>query len=62
MSGPVLIAIDSDAEALRALDAALCGRYAQDYRVECTPSALDTLALLEQLAADHEDVALGARR
>ena len=58
MSGPVIIAIDSDPEALRDLDAALCSRYREDYRIECTRSPNEALALMERLAAGHEDVAL----
>jgi thioredoxin reductase (NADPH) len=33
-------------------------RYGRDYRVECIRSASEALALLEQLAAENEDVAL----
>ncbi|MGZ8752859.1 MAG: FAD-dependent oxidoreductase [Acidimicrobiia bacterium] len=58
MSTPVLIAIDSDADALRDIEATLRDRYGRDYRVECTRSPHEALALLEQLAAETEDVAL----
>jgi thioredoxin reductase (NADPH) len=58
MSAPVLLAVDSDPDALRDLNAALCSRYREDYRIECTGSPEDALALMERLAAAHEDVAL----
>jgi thioredoxin reductase (NADPH) len=58
MSNPVLMAIDGDPDALRDINDTLCDRYGRDYRVECTRSPAEALALLEQLAADHEDVAL----
>jgi thioredoxin reductase (NADPH) len=54
----VLIAIDSDADALRDIELTLRDRYGRDYRVECTRSPHEALALLEQLAAENEDVAL----
>ncbi len=55
---PVILAIDSDAEALGKVDATLRSRYAHDYRVECLRSPRDALARLEQLGAAHEAVAL----
>ncbi len=58
MSLPAIVAIESDPEAMRLVDASLCDRYGRDYRVECTTSADDARALLEQLAAEEADVAL----
>ena len=58
MPGPVILAVDGDADALSDLDATLRSRYAQDYRVECLRSPHEALARLEQLAAGHEEVAL----
>jgi thioredoxin reductase (NADPH) len=55
---PVILAIDSDADALSEIDATLCGRYGQDYCVECIRSPHEALTRLEQLAAEHHDVAL----
>jgi hypothetical protein len=55
MSTPVLIAIDSDADAMRDIEATLCDRYGRDYRVECTRSPNEALALLEQLALFEAD-------
>jgi thioredoxin reductase (NADPH) len=58
MAVPALVAIDSDADALRDIETTLRSRYAQDYRIECTRSPHEALALLEQLAEADEDVAL----
>jgi thioredoxin reductase (NADPH) len=58
MPDPVLVAVDGDADALRDIEATLCDRYGRDYRVECTRSPQNALALLEQLAAAGDDVAL----
>ncbi len=58
MSNPVLIAVDSDPDALNEIQEALCDRYGRDYRVECIASPGEALALMEQLATAHDDVAL----
>ena len=59
MSVPVIVAIESDPDAVaRRSTTSLCDRYGRDYRVECMTSADDARALLEQLAAEHADVAL----
>ncbi len=58
MAGPVLLAVDSDADTLRDVEQELCDRYARHYRVICLPSALEARARLEQSAAAGEDVAL----
>jgi len=58
MALPVILAVDSDADALRMIDDTLRDRYGRDYRVECTGTPDDARSLLERLAADDADVAL----
>jgi thioredoxin reductase (NADPH) len=58
MSGPVLIAVDEDAGALRDVERELRDRYARHYRVICMRSPHEALACLEDLAAEDEQVAL----
>jgi thioredoxin reductase (NADPH) len=58
MSGPVLIAVDEDADALREIERALRSRYADDYRVVCMQSSDQALAGLEDLAAAGDEVAV----
>jgi thioredoxin reductase (NADPH) len=58
MLGPLIMAIDRDADDLRNMESTLRSRYAQDYRIVCTRSPQEAFALLEQLAAVNEDVAL----
>jgi thioredoxin reductase (NADPH) len=58
MSGPVLVAVDDDAGALRDVERELRDRYARHYRVMCMRSPHEALACLESLAADGEQVAL----
>ena len=58
MSAPVIVAIESDPDALRRIDDTLRDRYGRDYRIECTGSTPAAGALLERLAADDADVAL----
>ncbi len=59
MPRPVLLAVDDDPEALRAVEAELRERYARDYAVVCEGSCAEAaLRTLEQLATDGEDVAL----
>ena len=58
MSDPVLIAVDDDADALRDIEQTLRDRYGRHYRIECTGSPHEARALLEELAAADEDVAL----
>jgi thioredoxin reductase (NADPH) len=55
---PVLVAVDDDAESLRAVETQLRERYAHDYDVVCESSAGSALAMLESLAADATEVAL----
>ena len=58
MSDPVLLAVDDDADALLDIEETLRDRYGRHYRVECFRSPLEARALLEELAAANEDVAL----
>src|ERR1700751_3140202 len=58
MSGPALVAVDDDAGALRDVERELRDRYARHYRVMCMRSPHESLACLESLAADGEQVAL----
>src|SRR6201987_2659497 len=58
MSGPVLVAVDEDAGVIRDVERELRDRYARHYRVVCIRSPREVLALLEELAADGEQVAL----
>ena len=58
MSGPVLVAVDEDADVMRDVERELRDRYARHYRVVCIRSSREVLALLEELAADGEQVAL----
>ena len=58
MPGPVLLAVDEDAGALRDVERELCDRYARHYRVICMRSPHEALASLEELAAAGEQVAL----
>lgn len=58
MSGPVLVAVDEDAGALRDVERELRDRYARHYRVMCMRSSHEARACLEDLAAAGEEVAL----
>jgi len=58
MPGPVLVAVDEDAAALRDVERELRDRYARHYRVVCMRSSQEALACLEDLAANGEPVAL----
>jgi thioredoxin reductase (NADPH) len=58
MAGPVLVAVDEDAGALRDVERELCDRYARHYRVMCMRSSHEARACLEDLAAAGEEVAL----
>jgi thioredoxin reductase (NADPH) len=58
MSGPVLVAVDEGAGALRDVERELRDRYARHYRVMCMRSPREVLARLEELAAEGEQVAL----
>jgi thioredoxin reductase (NADPH) len=58
MPGPVLVAVEEDAGALRDVEQELRSRYARDYRVMCMRSSHEARACLEDLAAAGEEVAL----
>jgi thioredoxin reductase (NADPH) len=58
MSGPVLVAVDEDADALRDVERELRDRYARHYRVMCRRSSHEARARLEELAATGQEVAL----
>ena len=57
-SGPVLLVVDDDEEALANVGRQLRGRYGGDYRVVCESSAEAAAGALEGFAADREDVAV----
>jgi thioredoxin reductase (NADPH) len=58
MTGPVLLAVEENAAALRSIEQELRDRYARHYRVNCTQSAEEARAWLRDLAAAGEQVAL----
>jgi thioredoxin reductase (NADPH) len=58
MPGPVLVAVDEDAGALRDVERELRDRYSRHYRVVCMRSPHEARACLEDLAAAGEEVAL----
>jgi thioredoxin reductase (NADPH) len=58
MSGPVLVAVDENADALGDVERELRDRYARHYRVMCMRSPHEARACLEDLATGGEDVAL----
>jgi ActR/RegA family two-component response regulator len=58
MSGPLLVAVDDDPDLLRDVERELRNRYAADYRVRCVGSASEGRAMLQELAAAGEEVAL----
>lgn len=55
---PVLLAVDEDETALRAVEREMIDRYSRSYRVVCVTSAQEAMAELEALRAAGEDVAL----
>src|SRR5262245_10471851 len=58
MPGPVLLAVDADREALRAVAEELRHRYSRDYTVLCEASPDAALSRLEKLAEEETQVAL----
>ncbi len=58
MSRPVLFVIDDDAGVMRTLQDDLGRRFGQDFRVIGESSAAAGLAVLRELAGEHEPVAL----
>ena len=62
MPGPVLVAVDEDADLLSAVEAELLDRYARDYTVICERSAEGALATLYKLAGGRRRGGARARR
>jgi thioredoxin reductase (NADPH) len=58
VSAPLLVAVDDDPDLRRDVERELVNRYASDYRVCCLSSPREALAMLEDLAAAGEQVAL----
>ena len=58
MAGPVLLAVEDDAETLREIERELLDRYARHYRVRCLQSPTEAQAWLAELASAGESVAL----
>src|SRR5687768_5873417 len=58
MSDPVLLVVDEDPDAQRAVERELRDRYGRHYRIECLGAADEARQLLEDLAVAEEDVAL----
>jgi thioredoxin reductase (NADPH) len=58
MPGPVLLAVEEDADSLRRVRGELSKRYADDYTVICESSAEAALARLYDLRSEGADVAL----
>jgi thioredoxin reductase (NADPH) len=58
MTGPVLLAVDDDPEALRAVEGELRERYSRDYTVLCEGSCHGALETLERLRDEGQPVAL----
>jgi thioredoxin reductase (NADPH) len=58
MNGPLLLAVDDDPALLSDVERELRNRYEKDYRVRFLSSPTEALALLEELAAAGDDVAL----
>ncbi|QUH05386.1 FAD-dependent oxidoreductase [Saccharopolyspora erythraea] len=58
MSGAVLVAVDEDPDALRAVERELRERYARHYRVLCVRSSHEARGYLDDLAATDDEVAL----
>jgi thioredoxin reductase (NADPH) len=58
MADPVLLAVDADPAALGDVERELRARYASNYRVVCTRSHDEALAILTRLSDAGEDVAL----
>ena len=58
MVGPVLLAVEEDADTLLSIEQELRDRYGRHYRVGCLGSATEALTWLAELATAGEDVAL----
>jgi thioredoxin reductase (NADPH) len=57
-AGPVVLAVDDDAEALTRLESELTHRYGSHYRVLCERSPLSALAALDSMRDDGVEVAI----
>ena len=58
MTGPALVAVDEDPDALREVERELLDRYARHYRVISMRTSDEALACLEELAGAGDEVAL----
>src|SRR6188508_2732183 len=58
MTGPVLLAVDDDPDALRVVEGELRERYSRDYTVLCEGSCHAALETLERLRGEGQPVAL----
>lgn len=58
MSGPLLVAVDDDADLLADVERELRARYARDYQVVCLGSSRAALTALRRFAAAGQEVAL----
>ena len=58
MPGPLLVAVEENAEALEVIERELTDRYARSYDLVCTTSPADALGRLTHAAEQGEDVAL----
>jgi thioredoxin reductase (NADPH) len=56
--GPVLLAVDEDANSLSDIERELRDRYERSYRIVCVGSAAEAEAELARIAADADEVAL----
>ncbi len=55
---PVILAVDDEPETLSRIAAELTRRFGADYRIVCAASGEDALAALEDLRAEHAEVAV----
>jgi len=58
VSGPVLLVVDDDVEALHDIDETLRDRYGSHYRIESFRSPFEARDRLDELAVAHDDVAV----
>src|SRR5690242_12044358 len=58
MTGPVILTVHEDPEAVRDVERELTDRYARHYRVMSMRSSEEALARLDELATAEEEVAL----
>jgi thioredoxin reductase (NADPH) len=58
MPGPLLVAIEENADALEVIERELTDRYARSYELVCTTSPADALGRLTRAAEEGEEVAL----